>query len=793
MTYAFNNFAYGTLAEDILAGDTQVKIDPSRNLPGAGKFMLVLWDMEVFPNPADDPNTEIVEAEYTGADDIYNIGRGKESTIAVAHSAGDEAALHLTAGVLNAERLVLGSATGLTLSDGELSVTTGYSIPQNTDISNWNTAYGWGDHSGLYDPAGTATSEINSHELTYDHILLHDPVTLGVANGLSLDGQELSLLTTASPEFVGLTLSNPAGGALLNLVSAATDVSGFAYFESNRYANIQVRGLSNVSDHCGTLALGKARGAIGSPTDVVSGDILAQFLAQGYYSDSWRLSAGFQVVAEGTLGVDESVGVPSRLELRTTKEGANSWREQLRISSTGDITCWNNTEDNPVFYFSGYNSTEGNNQIGRLESHYYDGGSSNNIVLGAGSTGSPNIRLQVDSTTAHIGLNVGGTSLSSFTLRRDGSGDAYIQLRGANAQSGVDATEQAVALMSSTGLTLSTEKGGIVIAPFTEALRCNTSLGLNTDPVTQLHLRTTNGGAVGPTILLQNVSSTTGTAAHIDFTSFEDTTDAWRGPRISFIRTNRGASREAELAFSTYDRAAGDGALVEWVRIAARGNVGFGTTNPSERIHCTAKIRADTAFNVNGTDGVSDSGAGVPTALTVAGGIVTAVTKNDWLDQDVRTTATPTFVGITSALGRINARPTSSTVVVEAIRFGRATRDIRFHSLYQSCNSGSNSYLEFRIHDGGADPFLTQNTVLTLYGATPEARVSGLCRATGNVRADGLFNVNGTDGITVTDTVITALQDNAGQLQYKSKTITFTGGIRTATGAESGWTDVPSA
>lgn len=63
----------------------------------------------------------------------------------------------------------------------------------------------------------------------------------------------------------------------------------------------------------------------------------------------------------------------------------------------------------------------------------------------------------------------------------------------------------------------------------------------------------------------------------------------------------------------------------------------------------------------------------------------------------------------------------------------------------------------------------------------------------GTVRANTAFNLNGTDGITVTDTVITALQDNAGQLQYKSKTITFTGGIRTATGAESGWTDVPAA
>lgn len=33
------------------------------------------------------------------------------------------------------------------------------------DSGNWDTAYGWGDHAGLYDPAGTMTT----HESTYNH------------------------------------------------------------------------------------------------------------------------------------------------------------------------------------------------------------------------------------------------------------------------------------------------------------------------------------------------------------------------------------------------------------------------------------------------------------------------------------------------------------------------------------------------------------------------------------------------------------------------------------------------
>lgn len=66
------------------------------------------------------------------------------------------------------------------------------------------------------------------------------------------------------------------------------------------------------------------------------------------------------------------------------------------------------------------------------------------------------------------------------------------------------------------------------------------------------------------------------------------------------------------------------------------------------------------------------------------------------------------------------------------------------------------------------------------------------------VRADTVFNVNGVNGISVTDTDIVALQwwvnpdpPNNSVLQYKTQTRTFVGGIRTATGAASGWLDVP--
>ncbi len=36
-------------------------------------------------------------------------------------------------------------------------------------ITNWDTAYDWGDHAGLYDDLGTAAAAIVTHETTYDH------------------------------------------------------------------------------------------------------------------------------------------------------------------------------------------------------------------------------------------------------------------------------------------------------------------------------------------------------------------------------------------------------------------------------------------------------------------------------------------------------------------------------------------------------------------------------------------------------------------------------------------------
>jgi len=53
----------------------------------------------------------------------------------------------------------------------------------------------------------------------------------------------------------------------------------------------------------------------------------------------------------------------------------------------------------------------------------------------------------------------------------------------------------------------------------------------------------------------------------------------------------------------------------------------------------------------------------------------------------------------------------------EQLRIGRSDGDIRYHSIYSYHSSvASENYLQFRVHNGSASPYLEQKTVLSLLG-----------------------------------------------------------------------------
>ena len=73
-------------------------------------------------------------------------------------------------------------------------------------------------------------------------------------------------------------------------------------------------------------------------------------------------------------------------------------------------------------------------------------------------------------------------------------------------------------------------------------------------------------------------------------------------------------------------------------------------------------------------------------------------------------------------------------------------------------------------------------------GATSESTIKG-----STVEASTKFIHDGTDGVDGSVTVLTAIQAGGGGalgIQYKNQVLTFSGGIITTVGAESGWNDI---
>ena len=104
------NFAEALLSEAISDNAATIKVVTGHSLPTAvGKMRLATWDAETYPNPADDPQAEFIEAEYSGTPNIYNVLRAQEGTSAYAHAALSRVAMHYTAGVSEADLSILGT------------------------------------------------------------------------------------------------------------------------------------------------------------------------------------------------------------------------------------------------------------------------------------------------------------------------------------------------------------------------------------------------------------------------------------------------------------------------------------------------------------------------------------------------------------------------------------------------------------------------------------------------------------------------------------------------------------
>jgi hypothetical protein len=103
--------------------------------------------------------------------------------------------------------------TGNMQINGTAITVNGSSITSNL-ISNWNTAYGWGNHAGLYDPINEASGIMSNHESTYNHTHYNTAYSWGDHSGLyDLLGTAASAVTTHESTYnhnsFGLSIGAP--------------------------------------------------------------------------------------------------------------------------------------------------------------------------------------------------------------------------------------------------------------------------------------------------------------------------------------------------------------------------------------------------------------------------------------------------------------------------------------------------------------------------------------------------------------------------------------------------------
>ena len=86
------------------ASALSVTVADASSFPTSGDFLATLWNSNSFPNPCDDPNTEIVKVTGVSGN-IFTIERGQENTVGKAHSNGSAIAMLITAiGLLGLEK-----------------------------------------------------------------------------------------------------------------------------------------------------------------------------------------------------------------------------------------------------------------------------------------------------------------------------------------------------------------------------------------------------------------------------------------------------------------------------------------------------------------------------------------------------------------------------------------------------------------------------------------------------------------------------------------------------------------
>jgi hypothetical protein len=122
--YSLKNFAKTTLSASMTAGATTATVADASKLPATTPYLITVWDRGSYPDPADDPNVEIMLVTGVASNNL-TVTRGQEGTTASSHGSGLAVSNLLTAGTVKQITDAVDSSAsptfnGLTLT-GQLS------------------------------------------------------------------------------------------------------------------------------------------------------------------------------------------------------------------------------------------------------------------------------------------------------------------------------------------------------------------------------------------------------------------------------------------------------------------------------------------------------------------------------------------------------------------------------------------------------------------------------------------------------------------------------------------------
>jgi len=222
-------------------------------------------------------------------------------------------------------------AAGIALSTGAAWAA---SITNNS--ANWNTAYGWGNHAGLYDITGQATSTLGTHTTTYNHA--NYDTAYGWGNHASA-GYLLSSLwyaTTTDGLAQGLTNKYYDDALVNTLLNASSSIPNTATLPLSITAkNISISTAGTWSGNAGT-----ASALAADPTDCGANTWATTIASSGnltcsavtYAGITAMTSANFSGLISDETGTDKVVFSTSPTLVTPILGYASS--TQLTISST---------------------------------------------------------------------------------------------------------------------------------------------------------------------------------------------------------------------------------------------------------------------------------------------------------------------------------------------------------------------------------------------------------------------------------------------------------------------------